>query len=120
MAVYTMHLLGTSPRTDAGGGRAEWDMISTLKWWNKVANKTKQSKAMTEGYCYGVWRQRLPLLTSGQVWEGEGIKERQEGCIWPPFNIKKGILREGYCKLFTLELWVCEGEEEKREIMKER
>lgn len=32
----------------------------------------------------------------------------------------KGILREGKCMQFTLELWVCEGGEEEWEIVKER
>lgn len=33
---------------------------------------------------------------------------------------RKGILREGKCRQFTLVLWVYEGEEEEWEIVKER
>lgn len=54
------------------------------------------------------------------MWEGEGIRKGKKAGFGPISVQRKGSLREGYYKQFTLELWVDEGEEEKLEITKER
>ena len=107
-----MPLLDTSPLTDAGGGRAEWDTVPILKRCNEAPNRAEKSRERHRTIT-GKSKTETTTASFGLNGEGEGIKEKQEDSLGQ-------ILRARYCDQFTLELWVYEGEAEKREIVKKR
>lgn len=81
-----MPLLDTSPLTDAGGGRAEWDMVPILKWCNEAPNRAEQSHERHRTIT-GKSNQRPLLPASG--WMGEkGLRKGQEDCISTDFRGK--------------------------------
>lgn len=69
-----MPLLDTSPLTDAGGGRAEWDTVPILKWCNEAPNRAQQSHERHRTILESQ-RQRPPLPASGWMGKEKALRK---------------------------------------------